>query len=136
MKKLTKLDKARVVIQALYNLPELPAADDRLVVKRSQIKAESLDWSYEKALVILEQRGTRKPEVKAASRNADPNVVRRNRIAKAIHRLYRNDGLVHEDDVTDALTDLRHLCAEKKWDFDDLRYRSAGHHYEESKEVK
>ena len=53
---LTKKDMAKVIVQALYNLPELPN-DDHWEVKRiEKNKKENLIPFYEKAFNILTER--------------------------------------------------------------------------------
>lgn len=47
---LTKTDKARVIIAALYNLPELPAADHKLVVKEAKRPGRIVDARHKIAL--------------------------------------------------------------------------------------
>lgn len=51
--RLTKNDMARVVVQALYNLPELPAANDPRVVSLAKRTVQRLSVSYWKAVNLL-----------------------------------------------------------------------------------
>lgn len=53
---LTKNDMARVIVQALYNIAELPAVDNIHVVRASRGKKAGLVKRYEKAHRILTQR--------------------------------------------------------------------------------
>jgi|APGre2960657404_1045060.scaffolds.fasta_scaffold222052_1 hypothetical protein len=47
---LTKTDKARVIIAALYNLPALPPATHKLVVKEAKRPSRIVDERYRIAL--------------------------------------------------------------------------------------
>lgn len=47
---LTKTDKARVIIAALYGLPQLPAADDKRVVKEAKRPSRYVDERHKIAL--------------------------------------------------------------------------------------
>lgn len=55
--KLTKNDMARVIIQALYNLPALPAADHNLVVRRTKRNSKTaLEYQHGLAVKVLQQK--------------------------------------------------------------------------------
>jgi hypothetical protein len=56
--RLTKNDMARVIVQALYNLPELPAGTDRRVFRLSLKPAMWLLPRYKTAHAILTTRVT------------------------------------------------------------------------------
>jgi hypothetical protein len=52
--RLTKNDMARVVVQALYNLPTLPAEDDRRVTNLvNKTKLDRLESHHRTAMGIL-----------------------------------------------------------------------------------
>ena len=51
--KITKNDKARVIVQAVYNLVSLPAIDDKRVVKTAKFSKIALNSQYEIAHRIL-----------------------------------------------------------------------------------
>ena len=53
---LTKNDMARVIVQALYNLPALPAADDRRVLRQTRSKKTALQDGHNLAIKILLDR--------------------------------------------------------------------------------
>jgi len=50
---LTKIDMARVIIQALYNLPALPAADHPKVTRRATLNGKILRDQYKMALAAI-----------------------------------------------------------------------------------
>lgn len=52
---LTKNDMARVVVQALYNMKSLPAADDRRVVKMERSSKKWLTERHALALICIQQ---------------------------------------------------------------------------------
>jgi hypothetical protein len=54
--KLTKLDMAKIIVQALYNLPELPSEDDKEVKRLSRQSTEHLKESHRLAINILSKR--------------------------------------------------------------------------------
>jgi hypothetical protein len=55
--RLTKNDMARVVVQALYNLPSLPAADDKRVLNLiNKTLLPRLSEQHKKAVDILMDR--------------------------------------------------------------------------------
>jgi hypothetical protein len=54
--RLTKLDMARVVVTALYNLPALAPADHQEVVKRTRGTVEFLRRHYALAMKAIESR--------------------------------------------------------------------------------
>jgi len=49
----TKLEMSRIIVQALYNLSELPSTDDSEVVKISKKKIDHLEKNYVRACKIL-----------------------------------------------------------------------------------
>ena len=51
-----KNDKARVIIQALYNLDKLPEKDDARVKKTARLSIEAIDDQYRKANKVLNQK--------------------------------------------------------------------------------
>jgi hypothetical protein len=52
----TKNDLARVIIQALYNLKELPPADDKRVIKTVRYHTvKELEYRHRLALRVIEQ---------------------------------------------------------------------------------
>ena len=51
--KLTKNDMARVIIQALYLIPELPKENHPKVVRLARAKKKNLQPQYELAVKIL-----------------------------------------------------------------------------------
>lgn len=52
--RLTKTDMARVIVQALYNLPELPAVDNHRVTRMVQRgKVEQLTYQHKLAVKVL-----------------------------------------------------------------------------------
>ena len=53
---LTRNDMARVIVQALYNLDKLPAADDKNVKKYTRWKWEHLKPEFQKAKNIINGR--------------------------------------------------------------------------------
>ena len=52
----TKLDMARVIVQALYNMPELPAVDHHAIKKQARRKKIHLAEDYTLAHKILTDR--------------------------------------------------------------------------------
>lgn len=63
----TKNDMARVIIQALWNMPELPAKDDRRVKScdraRGVNKADMIG-SYQLAITVLKQQAEQRNKVR------------------------------------------------------------------------
>jgi transketolase C-terminal domain/subunit len=53
---LTKSDKARVIIAALYNMQELPAADHKLVVKEARRPSRIINERHKIALNIFAKK--------------------------------------------------------------------------------
>ena len=53
---LTKNDLSRVIIYALFDLPELPAADHPQVIRRSRLKKTELEYQHRLAMDALEGR--------------------------------------------------------------------------------
>jgi hypothetical protein len=53
---LTKTDKARVIIAALYDLKELPPADDKRVEKEAKRPGRYVDERHQIALRHFEQK--------------------------------------------------------------------------------
>ena len=53
---LTKTDKARVIIAALHNLPELPAADHKMVIKEARKPGRIIDERHAIALRIFDTK--------------------------------------------------------------------------------
>lgn len=53
---LTKTDKARVIIAALYDMKELPAADHKLVAKEARRPARIVNERHQIALRHFENR--------------------------------------------------------------------------------
>lgn len=54
--RITKHQMAKVIIAALYNLPYLPADDDRRVIKRAKAKLSTLENQHAMAIKVLEAR--------------------------------------------------------------------------------
>ena len=50
---ITKNDMARVIVQALWNLPTLPAADDKRVTRRMRWRKDNLETFYKLGLKII-----------------------------------------------------------------------------------
>lgn len=50
---MTKLDMARVIVQALYCLPKLPAVDNKHVVKQSRKPKATVEAAYKQAHKII-----------------------------------------------------------------------------------
>lgn len=62
--RLTKNDMARVIVQALYNMPALPAADDRRVMKRAaKGTVASLTYQHKLAMNAI-QSALRVPQAR------------------------------------------------------------------------
>lgn len=53
---LTKTDKARVIIAALYDMKELPAADHKLVAKEAKKPGRIVDERHKIALHHFERK--------------------------------------------------------------------------------
>lgn len=69
--KLTKLDKARIIVQALYNLDHLPAADHKDVRRYSNRSVNALEAHYQMAVRIVayearKRQGASRAELRAA----------------------------------------------------------------------
>lgn len=66
MYKLTKGDKARVVLQALYNIKELPDIDKIIWKKRARqlkvLKLKNLNFQYDRAIRIIKARVEKREE--------------------------------------------------------------------------
>ena len=53
---LTKLTMARVIICGLYNLPQLPDADDRRVIRKTRLKKAVLKSEHAMAMKAIQSR--------------------------------------------------------------------------------
>ena len=63
------------------------------------------------------------------------NEKRAKKAAKTIRSAYQNHpARVVQEDVTDVLADLRHLCTQRDWDFADLDRTAYQHYIEELSE--
>jgi hypothetical protein len=64
------------------------------------------------------------------------NQSRRRRALRAIRAHKNNDkGHIYNFDVVDVLTDLRHYCEARGFDFSDLDRQSYDHYIEESRRL-
>ena len=77
---LNKNDMARVIIQALYNLDELPAKDNVHVKRQARKKKEILEEGYQKAHKILTDKVREQAlERPASSSNQTPTATMKKR---------------------------------------------------------
>jgi hypothetical protein len=49
-----KRDKARVIVQALYNADTLPSVDHKLVKQKARLSVSTLEWEYKTAVKVLQ----------------------------------------------------------------------------------
>jgi hypothetical protein len=61
--RLTKLDMARVIVAATYNMEALPAGDDRRVLYLARHKAEHLKHHHKIAMKVFADRAAKKETV-------------------------------------------------------------------------